>query len=933
MYKRLRSNQICANRFTITRTYLPATDACGNTASCGFTRTYLATDACGNDYGLRPNSAEHHLPGQRDGFLRRISASRLARLSITTSDNCGGAVTVTLLSNVISNQICANRFTIIRTYLATDACGNTASCAQTITVFDQTPPSIACPVNVTVSCVGLVPVPTPLSITTSDNCGGAVTVTSIDVISNQICANHFTITRTYLATDACGNTASCAQTITVFDQTPPSIICPANVTVSCIGLVPLPAPLAINTSDNCGGAVAVTVLSEVISNQVCANRFTLTRTYLATDACGNTASCAQIITVFDQTPPSMICPENISVSCTAQMPAVSTSSITTNDACSGGIVSIIMVGEAMSDQTCANRYKLTRTYRASDVCGNAFTCAQTITVNDQTAPVFTVLPQNVSVECIESGNAEAKMQAWLETFGNAQVSGQCGATEEITTHTQLVSAVPACEGSISTFVRTYEFRATDGCGNISTALATFSLIDTTPPVIICPPGNLLLTCEYDLPAPDPSAVVAYDNCGESVKLMLTIHSVGTGCRGYKRSVEYWYMATDKCGNMSNCDQSFEIMDSIPPLYSGPDTLHVSCVNDLPGAGDITNILAPYMTDNCSDIICLGRVSIQNGLNSVTYRVKAKDLCGNWTSKFNVTFVATGICRPLCTASQGMWGSQDGIINNIGTTEAIDSFLNDHEGVTAGKLGKTVTATSAPCVQRLLPGNDGTEQFSPGKHTFSAANNCDPSSPLLTSNGTLKNVLAANVIAMQMNIWYNLKFNDRALGVQRLANLPACLVDPIVLDKLETDQTSVQGLLNMSNDYLAGVGYFPQGFGNLLNEALDNLNSYWQNCQTHNPCPAPVIERASIGNQFSKASLAPNPVLDMVVITLNSPADAELRVRFVSGTGSLQYEEIVQVVKGENTLSYSTKNFPAGMYTVVLQQGKDLETLRMLKVRE
>src|SRR5260370_8856771 len=37
------------------------------------------------------------------------------------------------------------------------------------------------------------------------------------------------IARTWTATDACGNFASCVQTITVRDITPPSLVIPANV--------------------------------------------------------------------------------------------------------------------------------------------------------------------------------------------------------------------------------------------------------------------------------------------------------------------------------------------------------------------------------------------------------------------------------------------------------------------------------------------------------------------------------------------------------------------------------------------------------------------------------------------------------------------------------------------------------------------------------
>jgi len=192
----------------------------------------------------------------------------------------------------------------------------------------------------------------------------------------------------------------------------------------------------------------------------------------------------------------------------------------------------------------------------------------------------------------------------------------------------------------------------------------------------------------------------------------------------------------------------------------------------------------------------------------------------------------------------MWGDTGGTINGMGTTEAIEQLLGKHGAITAGKLGKTISVSSATCLQNMLPGNGHTAQFSPaGNHAFGAANQCNPTSSLLNGDGTLKNTVAANVFALQLNIWYNLDFNDRDLRVQRLSSLPACTVDPLVLSKLDDEHSNVQGLLNLSNDYLAGVGFYPQDFGAPLNSALQNVNGYWQNCQLNDPCPANVISVA------------------------------------------------------------------------------------------
>jgi hypothetical protein len=313
--------------------------------------------------------------------------------SITATDNCGGGATVTHVGDVMTGQTCANRFNIIRTYQATDACGNSATCTQTISVFDNVPPSLTCPGNVTVQCANLLPAPDVASVMSSDNCGGTATVTHVgDVMSNMTCTNRFNVTRTYRATDACGNSATCTQTITVFDSTPPALTCPGNVTVQCASQIPAPnVEQNFSTTDNCGVA-SISFGGDVTVNQTCVNRFNVIRTYRATDDCGNSASCTQTIIVFDNTPPSIVCPQNVTVQCANAVPAPSTTSITTSTDNCGGATTITHVGDVMSNMTCTNRFNITRTYRATDACGNSATCSQIITVFDSTPPSSLVLP-------------------------------------------------------------------------------------------------------------------------------------------------------------------------------------------------------------------------------------------------------------------------------------------------------------------------------------------------------------------------------------------------------------------------------------------------------------------------------------------------------------------------------------------------------------
>ncbi len=522
--------------------------------------TWKATDVCGNmSFAKQKVNIFDRTPpvvvcpaAIAVSCASQVPAPNTAAVNAT--DNCDLNVSVAFVNDVISNQTCANRFTITRTYRATDACGNTATCTQIITVNDQTAPIITCPAPLTVSCANLVPVPNPASVVASDNCGGGVIVTFVgDATVVGQCVNQFTITRTYLVTDACGLTATCIQIITVNDQTPPVITCPAPVTVACAGDVPAPNINAVVAIDGCGGIVTVIFVGDVIVPGTCANRFTINRTYRATDICGNSTTCIQVITVADNIPPTLTCPGPITVMCANNVPAPNVALVIgVSDNCPGA-VTVTFVSDVISNQTCANRFTITRTYRATDICGNFANCTQIITVNDQTPPTLTC-PGPVTVSCASQVPA-------INTASVTGVSDNCA--------NGLITVVPAGDvisnqTCANRFTISRAYRATDACGNTATCTQIITVNDQTAPIITCP-APLTVTSVNLVPVPNPASVMASDNCGGIVVVAhigdVTVPGPCANCFIITRT----YIATDVCGNTATCTQIITVIDiSITP---------------------------------------------------------------------------------------------------------------------------------------------------------------------------------------------------------------------------------------------------------------------------------------------------------------------------------------------------------------------------------
>lgn len=180
--------------------------------------------------------------------------------------------------------------------------GSSESRLSTVTTTDIEPPVITCPSNMVIECSD----PSDPSATgyasRTDNCDLEAYVTFSDVVTPGACPNAKTITRTWTATDGCGNASSCVQKIDVADTTPPTVTCPADVTIECDQTTDPSNTGSATATDNCDENPLI-AYSDAETPGDCPQEKTVSRTWSATDACGNFRSCVQTIRVVDTTPP------------------------------------------------------------------------------------------------------------------------------------------------------------------------------------------------------------------------------------------------------------------------------------------------------------------------------------------------------------------------------------------------------------------------------------------------------------------------------------------------------------------------------------------------------------------------------------------------------------------------------------------------------
>ena len=324
---------------TVERTHtLHMEDRCGNTSEVSCIQTLHFLDVTGPELEIAPL-----FPQNLFTCIANVdtSTAALGLPIVTAVDACGGAVTVDVSyadSFVVTCSGDDNQpegsgtLERVFTVVAADCEGNetTGTTTQIINFFDVAAPSLdlTCPADTSVASdadclVDLSPETLGLPVAdVSDNCDTDPTssVTFSDAEAPGDCEGKRVVVRTFTveALDDCGNSTSstCTQTITVLDETAPTVflVCPEDVEVAldsdCNWSGDAGQPEVI-VADGCDANPSVSVsFTDHDTMQLCAGddaalegsiSFVRTWSVTATDACGNTTeiSCDQAISLLD----------------------------------------------------------------------------------------------------------------------------------------------------------------------------------------------------------------------------------------------------------------------------------------------------------------------------------------------------------------------------------------------------------------------------------------------------------------------------------------------------------------------------------------------------------------------------------------------------------------------------------------------------------
>ncbi|MFK7969724.1 MAG: HYR domain-containing protein [Bacteroidia bacterium] len=538
--------------------------------------------------------------GQMDLTVRQAGQPDNVIRVLEWADNCK---VESIVPSVVSSDFftgCDGDLSEI-TYTITDCGGNTEVAKLVFRINDDEDPMIVCPADTIIDCsasyvkgdTATTMAPALLGMATgtdnSNDCAATCTqpvITYEDTYPNYAspCIGPDTIylTRTWTITDQAGNTAMCVQKIGIHDTTPPMFDASGIATdTACVLAEAAPFSSLADfmaaggtSSDDCD-LVASTFCQLGDRKEGLSCPQIVWRKYGISDRCGNKTIDSVKIVIGDFEDPVVTAPAAITIDCEDDQSPANTGMGTGTDNCSsyGFYITWADVSTQGADASASDyyNYTITRTWTATDTCGNKDTDVQVITVQDTMAPAFDNCPVAAITLNNDAGLCSATLPSTVLT-----ASDNCAAAANITILNDYNVSTSGSDigGVYPVGTTTVTLTASDPsvAAGDATCVVTVTVTDNEAPVVTC--GNVSITKSLSqsagFPGGDGFAVVKpsdlgtwMDNCGIDTAIV-DIDTVY--CSDIGAPLTVTLTVTDIYNNSTNtCTGSVTVVDNRAPI--------------------------------------------------------------------------------------------------------------------------------------------------------------------------------------------------------------------------------------------------------------------------------------------------------------------------------------------------------------------------------
>jgi hypothetical protein len=575
------------------------------------------------------------------------------------------------------------------TFTVTDNCGLSSSTAAEYRIEDTTAPILQIPADYATvydaTCNADITPEGQAGIAEGwDTCSDDVTISHVDVTDKTACTT--VVTRTWTATDACGNKTSANQIITISDETAPILVGnPNTLNKSNVDACEAPAGPSLAEvealfSDNCYTPIAKLVNTNVIKDEICG--WTTSFEYTIEDRCGNMYLDGGFFKVIyfgkDQTAPVLngalpkgesglnLCYDDAVDAHPGADPLLV--ALEFKDDCD---TAKLTVEKTFVDDRDFVKYPNGCTwafhynFKVYDACGNYYEFNQEFNGQDKQAPR---LNDGVDLNALNQSNLDLCKEdapAGPTTAYIASLFTECG----LSPNGVIVNGVDGGTNDSAQgydigaedcdWMFMYEYTITDKCGNEApeSPLKVFiSGRDQTAPVLnvpnksyqswysvrgICPTdatigltvGQVLTTSEEFVFAGWPvnfEYTQPSDNCTAYADIRFRVLSITPGGDSCEKTFTVEYEALDNCNNKTAVyTKTYATKDNIAPTASAPADITVQCADDVP-AVDVS--LITDEADNCQTPTVTHEGDVSDGgfpVENITRSYRVADGCGNF----------------------------------------------------------------------------------------------------------------------------------------------------------------------------------------------------------------------------------------------------------------------------------------------------------------